>query len=329
MPLILLTGYPSSGKTHRAAQLHDFFRSKIATAAGDDPGTSRLTTALVSDESLGLLDRNAVYRDVRAEKDARAAELSAIKRALGRDVLVIADGLNYIKGFRYQLYCEAKALSTPSCVVHIGTPVDSCRAMNTARLQETSSSLTSPAPYAPDIFDALVARYEEPNGMTRWDSPLFTVLHDDATPPLERIWDALIGSEAGRLKTVKPNQATVLVRPFPPRPLRTQASAHAHRAPQRAPTSSNALYELDRQTQDILSLILAHQRENSASGTVAVPATSTPLELPASPLSLPQLQRLRRQFVALNRQNVGGAGLGTARIGCVFVDYLNDRFQEL
>jgi tRNA uridine 5-carbamoylmethylation protein Kti12 len=43
--------------------------------------------------------------------------MSAVKRLLGRDDIVIADGLNYIKGFRYQLYCEAKALQTPSCVV--------------------------------------------------------------------------------------------------------------------------------------------------------------------------------------------------------------------
>ena len=58
-----------------------------------------------------------MYRDARTEKDARAAEYSAVKRALGRDTIVIADGLNYIKGFRYQLYCEAKAVQTPSCVV--------------------------------------------------------------------------------------------------------------------------------------------------------------------------------------------------------------------
>lgn len=36
---------------------------------------------------------------------------------LGKDSIVIADGLNYIKGFRYQLYCESKASETPSCVV--------------------------------------------------------------------------------------------------------------------------------------------------------------------------------------------------------------------
>ena len=59
----------------------------------------------------------SVYRTAKAEKDARAEEYSAVKRLLSRDDIVIADGLNYIKGFRYQLYCEAKALQTPSCVV--------------------------------------------------------------------------------------------------------------------------------------------------------------------------------------------------------------------
>lgn len=46
--------------------------------------------------------------------------------------------------------------------------------------------------------------------MTRWDSPLFTVLYDDETPPFDAIWEALIGSD-GNTKTIKPHQATVLV----------------------------------------------------------------------------------------------------------------------
>jgi protein KTI12 len=69
----------------------------------------------VNDHNLNLLP--TVYATAKAEKDARAAEMSAIKRLLGKDDIVIADGLNYIKGFRYQLYCEAKALGTPSCIV--------------------------------------------------------------------------------------------------------------------------------------------------------------------------------------------------------------------
>lgn len=43
--------------------------------------------------------------------------LSAVERTLSKDDIVIADGMNYIKGFRYQLYCVARAISTPHCVV--------------------------------------------------------------------------------------------------------------------------------------------------------------------------------------------------------------------
>ena len=68
----------------------------------------------------------AVYHTAKAEKDARAEEYSAVKRVLSRDDIVIADGLNYIKGFRYQLYCEAKALQTPSCVVSIPCALMGC-----------------------------------------------------------------------------------------------------------------------------------------------------------------------------------------------------------
>ena len=79
--------------------------------------------------------------------------------------------------------------------------------MNTTALESDSKE----GGYAVDIFDNLVYRYEEPNGMTRWDSPLFTVPYDDETPPCQDIWDAMVGSE-GKVKTVKPNLATVMVK---------------------------------------------------------------------------------------------------------------------
>ena len=107
-------GYPSAGKTTRALQLQQYCEARIADAAAD-ARASRLRVHLINDQTLGV--SRAVYHTARAEKDARAEEYSAVKRVLSRDDLVIADGLNYIKGFRYQLYCEAKAVSTPSCVV--------------------------------------------------------------------------------------------------------------------------------------------------------------------------------------------------------------------
>ena len=77
----------------------------------------QLTVHHINDQSLGL-ERN-VYKEAKTEKNARAAEYSAVKRVLSANSIVIADGLNYIKGFRYQLYCEAKAVQTPTCVVSL------------------------------------------------------------------------------------------------------------------------------------------------------------------------------------------------------------------
>ncbi|KAL8905909.1 MAG: hypothetical protein Q9207_002346 [Kuettlingeria erythrocarpa] len=291
MPLIIISGYPSSGKTYRSNQLVDFFTSKVKTAT--DPRINRLSVVPINDQTLGL--SRDVYREARSEKDARAAEYSAVKRALGRDTIVVADGLNYIKGFRYQLYCEAKAVQTPSCVVHVGTPPNKCKEINAELLANNSQD----GGYSADIFDNLMFRYEEPNGMTRWDSPLFTVPYDDANPPFEEIWNALIGTE-GELKKVKPNQATVM----------------------KPATESDYLYELDKITQEIVNAVVSWQKEHvgEVGGQVAV--GNQIIELPTSSVALPQLQRIRRQFISMNRQH----NLPKSRIHESFIDYLHSSF---
>lgn len=58
-----------------------------------------------------------VYDHARTEKEARGVAYARAKRVLKRDSIVILDGMNYIKGWRYQLWCEAKAAQTTCCVV--------------------------------------------------------------------------------------------------------------------------------------------------------------------------------------------------------------------
>lgn len=58
-----------------------------------------------------------VYDHARTEKETRGLAYSRARRALGKDSIVILDGMNYIKGYRYQLWCEAKESGTTSCVV--------------------------------------------------------------------------------------------------------------------------------------------------------------------------------------------------------------------
>lgn len=243
-----------------------------------------------------------------AEKDARATIYAAVKRILSDKDIVILDGGNYIKGWRYQLFCEAKAVRTPSCVVHIGTPVGQAKGINESRLSRESvdNAEQEQLPYEAACWENLVYRYEEPNAMARWDSPLFTVLWDDKFPPSEDIWDALIGSDAAGKKTVRPNQATVM----------------------KAPTGQDFLYELDKSTQAILGRILEWSKDHpgEGGGEVIVKDHDTKeelvIDLPANPVGLPALQRLRRQFISLNRQNAVPA----KRIRESFVSYLNDSF---
>ncbi|KAF2851737.1 chromatin associated protein KTI12 [Plenodomus tracheiphilus IPT5] len=287
MPLILISGYPKAGKSTRAAQLKEYFESKIASSPAD-ARVNRLKVHLINDQTLGV--SRTVYHTAKAEKDARAEEYSAVKRVLSRDDVVIADGLNYIKGFRYQLYCEAKALQTPSCVPQ------RCREYNKKDKEKGEG-------YEDEDFENLIFRYEEPNGMTRWDSPLFIVVEEDPTPPNEQIWDALIGTD-GKAKVVKANLATVL----------------------KPATEQNYLYELDKTTSDILTQIMTYQKDHAGEGggEIIVPDVEKPIELPATPMNLPQLQRIRRQFITMNRQH----SFSKARIKEVFVDYLNAEFSR-
>jgi protein KTI12 len=84
------------------------------------------------------------------------------------------------------------------------------------------------------------------------------------------------------------------------------------------------LYELDKATSDIVAEITAWQKDHpgESGGEVTVKDVDDVLQLPTSTLSLPQLQRLRRQFITLNRQH----SLEKSRIRKLFVDYLNDSF---
>ncbi|KAH6672918.1 RNA polymerase II Elongator complex associated protein-like protein Kti12 [Halenospora varia] len=298
MPLIIITGHPTSGKTHRATQLHDYLKNRITSLPPTHPSSS-LRTHLISDHTLSiprtvynLESKSAHERSNNAsEKDARATIYAAVKRVLSPRDVVVLDGANYIKGWRYQLFCEAKAVRSPCCVVRVGCGVEKSRSVNEGRLAKRESEgeegiEEEEKPYERDTWENLVFRYEEPNAMARWDSPLFAVVWEDEAPLCEEIWDAVVGSE-------------------------------------------DYLYELDKSTQAILNRILEwgkdHPGEGGGEVTVGEGGDELVVELPASVVGLPALQRIRRQFISLNRKNAVPA----KRIRESFVAYLNDSFEAL
>lgn len=243
-----------------------------------------------------------------------------MKRVVSDKDIVILDGLNYIKGWRYQLHCEAKAVRTPNCILQIGCAPDKAREVNEERLRRRErgeADLPGEEPYEPSNWDNLVFRHEEPNPMTRWDSPLFALVWDDDETQTRKVfsdlWDAIAGE--GR-KVVRANQSTT----------------------QRGPAASgDFLYMLDRETQDIVKQVLDQQGDDGGGDVKIALSASTEeeepiVELPAGrKLGLAQLQRLRRAFVNLNR---GGIGLQSAgdmssdQLRASFVQYLNSSFEQ-
>ncbi|KAI3337049.1 chromatin associated protein KTI12 [Xylariaceae sp. AK1471] len=335
MPLIIVTGFPTSGKSTRAKQLHTYLSERIQTTTPSG-ATPKYRLHLISDQTLSIsrsvYDLSALPAHTRSanasEKDARAAIYGAVKRVLSDRDIVILDGLNYIKGWRYQLFCEAKAVRTPSCVLQIGCSKEKSREVNEARLSREpdgaedarksgNDTKEAEAAYEPANWENLVFRYEEPNAMTRWDSPLFTLIWEDDEEHSRQVFDSLWEAIAGDTrKIVKPNQATV------------QRSRGA---------DGDYLYVLDRETQDIVKRIL-EQQSDEGGGEVKLHRGGEQgeedlvVELPASKkVGLPQLQRLRRAFMGLNRGGIGLEGVGNmgpSRIRESFVGYLNDTFEK-
>ncbi|KAI2639567.1 chromatin associated protein KTI12 [Hypomontagnella submonticulosa] len=340
MPLVIVTGFPTSGKTTRAKQLHSYLSERISNS----PTPSKYRLHLISDQTLSIdrsvYDLSATPAHVRSanasEKDARAALYGAVKRVLSDRDIVILDGLNYIKGWRYQLHCESKAVRTPSCVLQIGCSKDKAREVNEERLRrwEQQSQQDSgdgeeggeknkekgaedeEGPYEPENWENLVFRYEEPNPMTRWDSPLFTLIWEDGEEQAKQVFDSMWDTIAGEArKLVRPNQATV------------QRSRDA---------GGDYLYVLDRETQDIVKRILDQQSDDGGD-EIKIPRGSggedgLVVDLPAGKkVGLPQLQRLRRAYMGLHRGGIGLEGVGNMgpeRIRETFVSYLNDAFER-
>lgn len=158
MPLAIVCGLPSSGKTKFCIALRDYI----------ERNHPEYPVCLINDESLNL-SKQTSYNNPAEEKKSRAGFMSAVERSVSKNCIVIADGLNYIKGYRYQLYCVARAASTPHCAIHILNSTETCRRYNEGREDRYPSS----------VLEELLDRFEEPNNQTKWDSPLFSLMPDD------------------------------------------------------------------------------------------------------------------------------------------------------
>jgi len=298
MALITFSGYPSSGKTRRAIQLKDHLDHRLA-----DPSYTgqRQKVVILSDDSLNI--ERSSYDDSRSEKPARATLFAAMQRQMGQDTILIVDALNYIKGFRYQLYCAAREFKLRVCTVYVVATPQLCKGWNSERADGHG--------YSAETFDNLITRYEEPSSMVRWDSPLFTVPWSESDVPFELIWKAIT---EGNVKP--PNVGTQGVPKAP----------------------SDALHTLEQVSTSLVRAIMAEQGASGVPGgrvTLSVSESLKPrVTLPPRSLTLSELQRLKRQFVTVQKKAItlGSVEKGTVdwseeRVGQKFVDYLEENLK--
>lgn len=101
MPLIVITGIPCSGKSSvtKAIKEHLETQSKKVLVVSEDEILERNGD-----------DRNVTLSDSIKEKTLRSELKGQVLRHLTKDTVVILDALNYIKGYRYELYCASKSL---------------------------------------------------------------------------------------------------------------------------------------------------------------------------------------------------------------------------
>ncbi|XP_066155266.1 protein KTI12 homolog [Euwallacea fornicatus] len=257
MPLIVVTGVPSSGKTTRALQLKQFF---------EEQGKGVHVISEYTQIRKAGFEKNSFYADSNKEKHIRGLLKSEMLRLITSSNVVILDALNYIKGYRYELFCGTKANKNTQCTVHTEINRDQAWGFNESRENEEEK-------YCKETFAALVMRYEDPDGKNRWDSPLFTI-YPQTDLDFSQIYSSLF-----KKAPPKPNQST-----------------------QNPPLSStNFLYDLDRITKSITDRLI-EAKHDGVTGEVQVSGCSEVIDLPPE-VSVQHLMMLRRQYITYSKMH--------------------------
>lgn len=256
MPLIIITGVPSSGKTTRVNELKHYFQE------------SNREIHIVSEYEQTIkagFDKNSLYQDSAKEKHIRAILKSEVLRLLRSDNLVILDALNYIKGYRYELYCSSKANHSTQCTLLTQINYEEAWKLNENRKDGEK--------YERSVFDALLMRFEEPENRSRWDSPLFVILPEQRLE-FDEISKVLFGKKAP-----PPNMST-----------------------QNAPLSStNFLFDLNKVVKEITDKIIKYVK-SGGKGVIVIPGYDD-LSIDVTNITIQKLVVLSRQYLTYSKMH--------------------------
>jgi len=278
----MICGYPSSGKTMIVEQLMNYLikNDKIVE--------------IISEDSL-LINKNESYKDSKEEIFTRGKIKAAVERMLSREVVVIVDSLNYIKGFRYELYCISRSVGTPSCLVYSNVERNKTFEWNQLKDQDKR--------WDEKILEELINRFEVPMENRKWEKPLFTI-DEERIIPLDDILTCCLSTYTKSVHA--PTQHAKL-------------------------SDTNYLYDLDKVTLDIIKSILEQQRVEDIGNLITVSHTDNKMKLNRV-ITMAELRRLRRQYVsiakALTSTKTEYSDQTKEQIANSFIDYLTTNLSQ-
>ena len=197
----------------------------------------------------------------------RASLKSEVERNLDSDTIVILDSLNYIKGYRYELYCLARSAKTTLTNIYCETDVEVAQEWNAARDQAVA--------FTEELFNDYKGRLEVPNPANRWDCPWFIIRPHEDTP-----YDDI-------------NKA-VLSGKLPKAPISNK---------QEEGLDTNYIYELDKKWTAINEFIIQKQQEFNEGDSISAAEVGGATKMLTlhkfySPI---ELKNLKKEFITLSK----------------------------
>lgn len=347
MPLVVVCGLPSSGKSQRTEEL----RRALASEGR--------AVYVVDDASVLGAQDPTVYGDSAGEKALRAALRAAVERRLSRQDVVILDSVNYIKGFRYELYCLARAARTPLCLLYCVRPNWPSRELREASASENRDLAVSvswrpraetggksqaagaveeqraTSPVANGGVLAAVSKELDPEEILPSNpSAVMTPGSEKSAEPASCAFPPEV-LESLALRFESPDSRNRWDRPLftvvgleEPLPLAEIRSAlfenrapPPHQSTQSQPLASGSfLHQLDQATSQVLTAVMEAQKSAVPGDFLKLPGTTEPLRF-TRPLTLAELSRLRRQFISYTKMHPNNENL--PQLANMFLQYLN------
>ncbi|CAD6194479.1 unnamed protein product [Caenorhabditis auriculariae] len=303
MPLIVVTGYPSSGKSTIVKRLVKLF---------EDVGK---IVHVVSDDDFPSHSRSCYVTSTAQEKDLLSWIRSEVQQQLSKKNIVICDALNYVKGYRYELFLAAKMSKTTYAVVQCTPDEATCLWLNSEKDVDVR--------YGDDAIKQLIFRYEKPDTKFRWEKPLF----DIKIGKLERIRETeedLEGDMMQDLDHPSPKFADLhsdeLVQW-----ICEGVELSENQSTQVVPLAPlNYLHTLDKVTQKVLTDLMNLQRTALRGQTLVIPGAEGKTIVFTKARTLPELNRLRQQFVSISKRT---PIVDHEKIATIFVNFLANNLR--